>query len=315
MIGWISVHKKIREHWLWEDPKYFKAWMDMLMMANYSDVKKPYRDKVVTIKRGEFPSSFRALALRWGWSKNTVIKFINRLKADTMVDTHTEFGFTVVKIVNYEKYQGQADTVVDTVGGTVGGTVSGTPGGTTIIKDNKINKRNNSGVAKNSTPTLKDRFAIFSKKVNKVGKEKGLPKQEIDKFIDHWGAHNEGGKKMRWEMEKVFDMSRRMNTWKANVNAFSFSNGNSTQNVMVQPKEVKKTKYICYGCDKEKEQVGRLSAEETFCSCGDQYLMEWEYIHRKKQDKFNTIENKKVDRPMSDAEILEKVGFKMRTIA
>tara|TARA_R100000655_G_scaffold99371_1_gene143225 strand:- start:300 stop:1232 length:933 start_codon:yes stop_codon:yes gene_type:complete len=310
MKGWISVQKKLRDHWVWEDPRYLRAWMDMLMMANYSEVKKPYKDTIVTIKRGEFPSSFRALALRWGWSKNTVIKFINRLKADTMVDTHTEFGFTVVKIVNYEKYQGQADTVVDTVGGTVGGTVSGTPGGTTIIKDNKINKRNNSGVAKNSTPTLKERFAIFSEKVNKVGKEKGLPKQEIDKFIDHWGAHNEGGKKMRWEMEKVFDMSRRMNTWKANVNAFNFSSG--TQSVMVQPKKEKKYKYICYGCDKTKEGVGNISAEETFCDCGEQYLKEWEYKHRKASD--NPAPPKKRT-TMTDEEVLEKVNWKMRVVA
>ena len=59
MRGWISLQKQIRNHWLWEDPKYLKAWLDMLMMANYSEVKKPYKDQIVTIKRGEFPSSYR----------------------------------------------------------------------------------------------------------------------------------------------------------------------------------------------------------------------------------------------------------------
>ena len=310
MTGWVSIHKQIRNHWIWEDPRYLQAWMDMLMMANYNEVKKPYKGTIVLIKRGEFPASFRALALRWGWSKNTVIKFINRLKADTMVDTHTDYGFTLVKIVNYDKYQSQADTVVDTVGGTVSGTVSGTPGGTTIIKDNKINKRNNSGVAKNSTPTLKERFAIFSEKVNKVGKEKGLPKQEIDKFIDHWGASNEGGRKMRWEMEKVFDLSRRMNTWKSNVNAFNFSSG--TQSVMVQPKKEKKQKYICFGCDKEKEITGDITPEETFCKCGDQFMKDWEYRTLKTKD--SQVKPKKSP-ILTEEEILEKVGFNIKTMA
>lgn len=312
MKGWISIHKQIRDHWVWEDPRYLRAWMDMLMMANYSEIKKPYKDDIVTIKRGEFPSSYRALGLRWGWSKNTVIKFINRLKADTMVDTHTEFGFTVVKIVNYDKYQSEKGTATGTATGTPGGTVGGTVGGTTIIKDNNINKRNNSGDAKKPSPTLKERFAIFTEKVTKMGSEKGLPKQEIDKFINHWGAHNEGGKKMRWEMEKVFDMSRRMNTWKGNINAFNFSNG-STQNVMVQtPKEEKKYKYICFGCDKTKEIEGQITAEETFCECGDQYLKPFEYSTLKARDNPKPPKKKPVP---TEAEFLEKVDFNIKTMA
>lgn len=139
-----------------------------------------------------------------------------------MIDTHTDFGFLVVKIKNFDKFQSMTDTVADTVSGTPSGTGSGTPGGTTYNNNNNINKRNNSGVVKKQTPTLKERFAIFTEKVNQVGQEKELPKAEIDKFINHWGAHNEGGKKMRWEMEKVFDLPRRIATWKTNISAFNW---------------------------------------------------------------------------------------------
>ena len=310
MKGWISVQKKLRDHWIWKDPRYLRAWMDMLMMANYTEQKKPYKETIVLIKRGEFPASIRKLGERWDMAPNTVKKFINRLKADTMVDTHTKYGFTLVKILNYDKYQSNADTLVDTVTDTVADTVTDTVADTTIIKDNKINKRNNSGVVKKPTPTLKERFAIFSEKVHKVGTEKGLPKQEIDKFINHWGAHNEGGKKMLWEMQKVFDMSRRINTWMANVNAFNFSNG-TTQNVMVHPKEEKKSVYICIGCDTKKEIAGIISAEETFCKCGNQYLKEWEYKHQKAKD--NPVKKTR-SAGLSDAEVLEKVGFKIGAI-
>ena len=315
MKGWISVQKKLRDHWVWKDPRYLRAWMDMLMMANYSEVKKPYNDTIVLIRRGEFPASIRKLSERWGMATNTVKNFLNRLKTDTMIDTHTKYGFTLVKIVNYDKYQSHTDTLTDTVGDTVTDTVTDTVGDTTIIKDNKINKRNNSGVAKKPTPTLKDRFAIFSKKVHKVGLEKELPKQEIDKFINHWGAHNEGGKKMRWEMEKVFDMSRRMNTWKSNVNAFSFSNG--TQTVSQKPKEVKVKKYKCYGCDKVKEVKGELKGSDMFCDCGEQFLKGYEYNALKARDskKDSTTIDTKIKKTMSDAEILEKIGFNMKSMA
>ena len=97
MKGWISVQKQIRNHWVWEDPRYLRAWMDMLMMANYTEQKKPYKETIVLIKRGEFPASIRGLSERWDMATNTVRNFLNRLKTDTMIDTHTKYGFTPVR--------------------------------------------------------------------------------------------------------------------------------------------------------------------------------------------------------------------------
>ena len=309
MKGWISIHKQIRNHWVWEDPRYLRAWMDMLMMANYTEQKKPYKETIVLIKRGEFPASIRGLSERWDMATNTVRNFLNRLKTDTMIDTHTKYGFTLVKIVNYDKYQSQADTLVDTVGDTLTDTLTDTVTDTTIINNNNINKRNNSGVGKKPTPTLKDRFAIFTEKAHRIGKEKGLNKKEIEKFINHWGAHNEGGKKMRWEMEKVFDLPRRINTWKANNDKWNFSSGAIKQ--VKQPKQPKKITYICYGCDKTKEIQGEITAEETFCKCGDQYMKIWEYNTLKAKDKPGGP--KKKTAPV-EKQIIKKIGYKYKTM-
>jgi hypothetical protein len=35
-------------------------------------------------------------------------------------------------------------------------------------------------------------------------------------FYDYWTETNEGGRKMRFEMQKVFDMKRRLKTWDNN---------------------------------------------------------------------------------------------------
>lgn len=40
-------------------------------------------------------------------------------------------------------------------------------------------------------------------------------------FCEYWTEHSEGGLKMRFEMEKVFDKSRRLSTWKNNEHKFS----------------------------------------------------------------------------------------------
>ena len=41
-------------------------------------------------------------------------------------------------------------------------------------------------------------------------------KETLRAFYDYWTEHNDGGKKMRFEKEKVFDIVKRMRTWKKN---------------------------------------------------------------------------------------------------
>ncbi len=122
--GYIKLHRQIRKHWIWEHPDYFRAWCDILMLANHTTQKRMYDDKVFMIKRGQFPTSLRSLAARWGWSKNKVVRFLNALKADTMVDTATDTGWTLLTVCNYETYQiskKQTDTDTNPPADTVAG--------------------------------------------------------------------------------------------------------------------------------------------------------------------------------------------------
>lgn len=47
-------------------------------------------------------------------------------------------------------------------------------------------------------------------------------KETIREFYDYWIEHNAGGKKMRFEMEKIFDLKRRLATWKRNNDKWDF---------------------------------------------------------------------------------------------
>ena len=112
--GWIKLNKKIKNHWLWDKPEYLRAWIDMLMEANFADVTKLYNMELVTIKRGEFPTSLRSLSDRWSWSIGKVRRFLKLLENDSMIDTSTDTGFTLIKIRNYEAFQTSKSTPTDT---------------------------------------------------------------------------------------------------------------------------------------------------------------------------------------------------------
>lgn len=56
-------------------------------------------------------------------------------------------------------------------------------------------------------------------------KEKGIEEQlarrEISKFISYWTEPTKSGNKQRWELEKAFEITRRLGTWFSRINNFN----------------------------------------------------------------------------------------------
>jgi len=80
----------------------------MITQARYENSEKRafIGSNVVCYNRGEFLISVRYLSEKWGWSKNTVQKFLTLLKAENMIGMRTAAGTqqTIVTICNYDTY-------------------------------------------------------------------------------------------------------------------------------------------------------------------------------------------------------------------
>ena len=107
-VGWLKIHRTIRECWMWSIREPFdkrSAWMDMVMEAFFSDSKVTFRGSKVHVKRGQFPTSVRLLSERWMWSVAKVNRYIDKLKSEQMIKTERINNGTLITIVNYEIYQ------------------------------------------------------------------------------------------------------------------------------------------------------------------------------------------------------------------
>ena len=117
MGGWIKIYQTIREHWIWERPRYLKWWLDLLMLAEWKDSKRLVKSVLVTIKRGQLIASVHYLQERWVYkdddgvkrrpSEHTILKFLSLLEADQMISRskHPVTRATIIAIVNYDDYQ------------------------------------------------------------------------------------------------------------------------------------------------------------------------------------------------------------------
>lgn len=105
MGNWIAIDRDIRKHWIWEDSSKFKAWIDLLMLANWEDKKLLIDNNLEVLTRGTFFFSELKLASRWGWSRNKTRRFLNLLISDQMLIANRTKNGTTLSIVNYERYQ------------------------------------------------------------------------------------------------------------------------------------------------------------------------------------------------------------------
>jgi hypothetical protein len=111
--GWIKLHRKIREHWLYEEGRKFskyEAWLYLLMEANHAANKFMYEGTLVSVERGQFITSKLKLAECWNWDRSTVSRFLKTLTDEGMISIKASNRMTVLSICKYDTYQDKPPT-------------------------------------------------------------------------------------------------------------------------------------------------------------------------------------------------------------
>ncbi len=106
--GWISLHRKIQDHWLWKEKRIFskaEAWIDILMECNHEGQKVNLGNEVIYCQRAESVKSLKTWASRWGWTISRVRRFLELLKSDSMIELKPTHNTTHLKVLNYDSYQ------------------------------------------------------------------------------------------------------------------------------------------------------------------------------------------------------------------
>jgi hypothetical protein len=106
--GWISIHRKIKDHWLWDKNRVLsdiEAWIDLLLFASHDDQKVKIGMTLYDVKRGDQIRSLKTLADEWNWSRSRVKRFLDLLQNDNMIVLKSDTKTTQISICNYDSYQ------------------------------------------------------------------------------------------------------------------------------------------------------------------------------------------------------------------
>lgn len=144
-FGWISMHRKIQEHWVWSDASYFKAWAAILLNVNHTPKKALIKGKLLECERGQSLNSLSTWGKIFGnWSTKKVRTFLKNLEIDKMVVVESVGITTRLTVCNYDEYQtgGHAEETQKKRAGHARGTRGARTGYTNNNGNNEKNDKN-----------------------------------------------------------------------------------------------------------------------------------------------------------------------------
>ena len=109
MSGWVKLHRQIID-WEWyTDHNTFRVFLHLLLTANHKDKKY----KGMELKAGTIVTSRDLLAFATGLSVRQVRTALDKLKTTNELTIKTSPQGTIIQIVNYLKYQIEANELTN----------------------------------------------------------------------------------------------------------------------------------------------------------------------------------------------------------
>ncbi len=142
--GWICLHRKILDHWLWSnDPlTESEAWIYILLNVNHKEKKMRIGGRLMTCGKGESLKSLNTWAKEFRWHKSKVRRFFNLLKSDSIIDIANEGKTTRLTVCKWESYQQTRNGVETELKRKRNGVETELTPNNNVNKENNVNKGN-----------------------------------------------------------------------------------------------------------------------------------------------------------------------------
>lgn len=208
--GWISLHRKLQEHWLWQEKRVFskaEAWIDIIWTVNHSANTVLIGNITLKCERGESLLSLESWAKRWNWkTRKRVLNFLRTLEENEMIIVKSETVTTRITVLNYDTYQPQ---------GNAKETQRKRRGNAKETQRNTNNNDNNENKENNEIHELQKFISENLKNVSKMQQQ--LTYEEAERLESKYG------------LETIKEMLQKMNNYKP-LNKNNISVNQTAQN-------------------------------------------------------------------------------------
>lgn len=214
MEGWVKLHRKLLNKAFYRnDSEMVHLWIHLLISANHVEREEMFAGKPIVCKAGQFTTGRNQLAIETGINRSKIERILKKLeKIEHQIEQQTSSTNRLISIINWHEYQDseqQNEQQVSSDRATSEQQVS-TPKELKNIKNERI---------KENIDVRKQKFALtLTPFLETYGKE------FLNDFYKYWTEPNTSNTKFRRELEKAWDLKRRLETWAKNDKGFKSLN-------------------------------------------------------------------------------------------
>lgn len=163
-------------HWIAQDNEYLAVWIRMLAEANYEPQTKMFNGQVITVGRGQFIFGLDSYAEKTKVSVMRLRRLVDLLEKHQMINRVKSAKYSLISIVNYDKYQTDNRQITSTE-----------QADNNTIRSKEINKKRRSAKSVDFEPSNEMSFSrkcfdVFWKEVEKKGDDKAGALKAFEKY-------------------------------------------------------------------------------------------------------------------------------------
>lgn len=91
-------------------PDYLAVWVHLLLSANHKDTSFIFNNETQTVKAGQLITGRKVLSEKTGISESQIYKILNYFEKVGQIEQQKNNRFTLILILNWDKFQGNGTT-------------------------------------------------------------------------------------------------------------------------------------------------------------------------------------------------------------
>jgi hypothetical protein len=111
--GYIKLYRSLLDNPIIKKPDYLCIWNCLLLQANHKETSFIFNNIKQLLEPGQLITGRKVLSDKTGIAESQVYKILNYLEKEQQIRLQKNNKFTLITILNWEKYQGNGTTEID----------------------------------------------------------------------------------------------------------------------------------------------------------------------------------------------------------
>lgn len=216
--GWVKLHRKILENpYLTSSARRLAMWVLILLKATHQPHRVWFQGVEMVLEPGSFITGSKTLGAEIDIPYQTIHRILDEFERENLIEMQTTNKNRLIKVKKWHEYQDgekQSEKPMR-----IKRETSENPVRTNKKEKNIKNEKKLDCSAQTPVDASSDFFgnpATREATVQRLvgaGKPEDAVRREVEKFVGYWTEPNKSGTRQRWQMEKTFEVNRRLDYW------------------------------------------------------------------------------------------------------